>query len=137
MIQVRKSLGVLLLLGTLSCALSSRSEEHGSVQEQLTDTLSLLSKTVDFNGFGVAIVGPEGVLYKNGFGMADVAKGIPYTEHTMQPIASISKTFIGLAVMKAQELGKLKSAFEIATPTKKFTFFTKKPVSIFFSSSSP
>ncbi|MBK8228915.1 MAG: beta-lactamase family protein [Flavobacteriales bacterium] len=44
----------------------------------------------------------------NGFGIADVERMIPYTANTRQPIASISKTFIGLAIMKAQELGRLR-----------------------------
>lgn len=79
-----------------------------TLTEELTDSLRLLADSADFNGFGVAIVGAEGVLYQNGFGLADVAKKIPYTQHTVQPIASISKTFIGLALMKAQELGHLK-----------------------------
>ena len=79
-----------------------------TIEQELSDSLALIGKTADFNGFGVAIVGPEGVRYSNGFGLADVANNIPYTENTVQPIASISKTFIGLAVMKAQELGKLK-----------------------------
>ncbi|MBK8613938.1 MAG: beta-lactamase family protein [Flavobacteriales bacterium] len=93
--------------------------ENDALMQELTDSLVFLSKTADFNGFGVAVVGPQGVLYTNGFGLADVAKGIPYTERTVQPIASISKTFIGLAVLKAQELGKLK----LDDPLSKFLPF--------------
>ncbi|MBL7939009.1 MAG: beta-lactamase family protein [Flavobacteriales bacterium] len=75
--------------------------------EALTDSLRIIAEEADFNGFGVAIVDSTGVLYANGFGLADVASKTPYTANTRQPIASISKTFIGLAVMKAQELGRL------------------------------
>lgn len=97
-----------IALITLIASCSTQVPDHSKLQRELTDSLALLSKTADFNGFGVALVGPQGVLYQGGFGMADVAKNIAYTENTVQPIASISKTFIGLAVMKAQELGKLK-----------------------------
>ncbi|MBK8950292.1 MAG: beta-lactamase family protein [Flavobacteriales bacterium] len=77
------------------------------MRQELSDSLELISKEADFNGFGIAVVDSTGVLYANGFGMADVARKTPYTANTRQPIASISKTFIGLAVMKAQELGLL------------------------------
>lgn len=35
------------------------------------------------------------------------AKKKPYTIHTEQPITSISKTLLSVALMKAQEMGKL------------------------------
>lgn len=97
----------MLLLGTLSCG-PQGDHKRDRIAQELADSLVLLGRTADFNGFGVAIVGPDGVLYRNAFGQADVAKGIAYTANTVQPIASISKTFVGLAVMKAQELGQLK-----------------------------
>jgi len=59
------------------------------------------------NGFGVALVDKEGIVFEKGFGFANKAKQIPYSEQTLQNIASISKTFLGLALLKAQELGKL------------------------------
>jgi len=108
-----------IALITLIASCSTQVPDHSKLQRELTDSLALLSKTADFNGFGVALVGPQGVLYQGGFGMADVAKNIAYTENTVQPIASISKTFIGLAVMKAQELGKLK----LDDPVSKFLPF--------------
>jgi CubicO group peptidase (beta-lactamase class C family) len=108
MIHLRTVLVAFILLTTVSCGPAPGPLERDALVQELTDSLTLLSKTADFNGFAVALVGPQGVLYANGFGMADVAKGVPYTARTVQPIASISKTFVGLAVMKAQELGKLK-----------------------------
>ncbi len=43
----------------------------------------------------------------NGFGYSDVAEQTPYTIQTQQYIASISKTVIGVALMKAQEMNLL------------------------------
>ncbi|MBN4683912.1 beta-lactamase family protein, partial [Pandoraea nosoerga] len=40
-----------------------------------------------------------------GFGYADVASKRPYTPQTVQPIGSISKTLIGVALMKGVERG--------------------------------
>lgn len=59
------------------------------------------------NGMAVAICTADSLLYAKGFGYADTDKGTPYTIHTIQPIASITKTLVGFSLMKAQELGKL------------------------------
>ncbi|MFT5884733.1 MAG: CubicO group peptidase (beta-lactamase class C family) [Arcticibacterium sp.] len=58
-------------------------------------------------GFSVAMANGNGPLYTKGFGYADIKTGDSYTENTIQNIASISKTLIGVALLKAQELGKL------------------------------
>lgn len=94
----------LLLLSGMACR-TSAPKDRAMLRQELTDSLTLLARTADFNGFGVALAGPDGVWYSHGFGTADAAHGIAYTARTVQPIASISKTFVGLAVMKAQELG--------------------------------
>jgi CubicO group peptidase (beta-lactamase class C family) len=55
----------------------------------------------------VAIVNQDGTLYEKGFGYSDIKASKKYTNNTVQNIASISKTFIGIALLKAQELGTL------------------------------
>ena len=79
-----------------------------SVQDSLTDELTQLHQLGFINGFGVAIVDDQGVLYAEGIGFADVASQQPYTRTTIQNIGSVSKTFIGVALLKAAELGHLK-----------------------------
>lgn len=69
--------------------------------------MTQLSKTTCFNGFGVALVNDKGVLYQNGFGITDFRTKLKYDENIVQNIASVSKTFLGIAILKAQELGKL------------------------------
>ena len=76
-------------------------------QDSLTAELEALLGQGHFNGFGVAIVNRQGALYQHGFGFADVQARKPYGIHTIQNIASVSKTVVGLALLKAQELGKL------------------------------
>jgi len=58
-------------------------------------------------GCGVAVVSADEVLYTNGFGYADQENNTPYQPSTIQNIGSVSKTFIGVSLMKAVELGKL------------------------------
>jgi CubicO group peptidase (beta-lactamase class C family) len=93
------------LLVFASCTNRPMPGERERLSNELTDSITLITTAADFNGFGVALVDSTGVLYANGFGMADVSRQTPYTAQTVQPIASISKTFIGLAVMKAVDLG--------------------------------
>lgn len=84
--------------------------QNGSSTEyanSLTCELKTLQKQGYINGFSVAIVNKDTVLYKKGVGYADVSKKKEYTHHTIQNIASVSKTLIGIALMKAQEQGKL------------------------------
>ena len=101
LVECAMTLALMSALFTACSPRSDRSANERLVQE-LTDTLTLLSKEVDLNGFGVAIVSEKGVLYQNGFGFADVAAQKKYTDSTLQALASISKTFIGLAVLKVQ-----------------------------------
>jgi len=63
-------------------------------------------------GFGVSIVNQEGILYEQGFGYAKVEDKEAYTSKTIQNIGSVSKTFIGVSIMKAVEMGLI----ELETP---------------------
>lgn len=99
----------------------------------LTNDLFEIQKQGHINGFSVAIVNENETLYEQGFGFADKATGQPYTENTLQHIASVSKTMIGIALMKAQELGKLKLddpiqsylTFDVANP-----YYPDEPITI-------
>ncbi|BAV05921.1 serine hydrolase domain-containing protein [Filimonas lacunae] len=72
-----------------------------SPQDSLTTQLEQEYKQSVFAGFTVAIVNKDSILYEHAFGYADIASQKPYTTHTLQPIASVSKLFIGMSVMKA------------------------------------
>ncbi|MCC1485533.1 serine hydrolase domain-containing protein [Winogradskyella immobilis] len=112
-------LGILLLI---SCKQKPNSTkkilENQSIKDSLTTEINKLNKEY-FNGLGTAIVDSSGFLYKKGFGFSDVKSKKPYTENTLQPIASVSKTFIGLALMKAQE----KELLNLDDPINKYLPF--------------
>ncbi|MBF6643902.1 serine hydrolase domain-containing protein [Chryseobacterium indologenes] len=93
---------VFSLLALNSCSASK------NTKIALTKEISSIYDKKKFNGFAVSIVNREGALYQNGFGWADAAAQKKYTTKTVQNIGSVSKTFVGIAMMKAQELGKLK-----------------------------
>lgn len=82
-------------------------QTHDSIAKQLSNDLKPIFAKGHINGLSVAIVNEQGTLFEQGLGYADKKAGQPYTEHTIQNIASISKTFIGVALLKAQEMGAL------------------------------
>ena len=57
-----------------------------------------------YNGYSASIVDTSGIIYNQGFGYADVNNQKKYTKNTIINIASISKIFIGVALLKAQEM---------------------------------
>jgi CubicO group peptidase (beta-lactamase class C family) len=99
------------LLVYLACGFSTpgaaQPASHGAAQDSLTAELEVLRKQGHFTGFGVAIVNNKGALYQHGFGFANAQAQKAYDLHTIQSIASVSKTMVGLALLKAQELGLL------------------------------
>jgi len=99
-----------LFFALTSCKNSSRAEitETEKQKDSLTAEIKDICKNGVFNGFAVSIVNDKGTLYQKGFGFSDIKSQKKYTDSTIQNIASISKTFVGLALLKAQELGKLK-----------------------------
>ncbi len=82
------------------------------ISEAITDSITMKLDSLytigRIQGFGVAICDSTGTLYEKGFGTMDLEHEKPYSENTIHNIASISKTFIGIALMKAQEQGLLK-----------------------------
>lgn len=107
---MKKIVFILFVIIIFSCSKKDRihSSEFIKTQNELTEKLTKISKETDFNGFGVALVNENEVLYQNGFGIANLDPMQKYDENTVQNIASVSKTFLGIAILKAQELGKLK-----------------------------
>lgn len=81
--------------------------KHQMLSDSLTNELSELHQNGYIKGFGVAIVNKDTTLYAKGFGVSEVKENLPYTINTRQNIASVSKTLIGIALLKAQEMGKL------------------------------
>lgn len=95
-----------------SCHVKSKKEkpslqESQVLSDSLTIELSQICRKGFINGLSVAIVNEQKILYQKGFGFSDTKAQKAYTENTVQNIASISKTLLGVSLLKAQELGKL------------------------------
>lgn len=85
------------------------------LQDSLRAELTHFIEKSRIPGLGVSIVSDEGILYTAGFGFKDKAQKIPYDSLTIQPIASISKTLVGIALMKLVEAGKADLQADINT----------------------
>ena len=81
----------------------------------LTAELDALQKKSALPGFAVAVVTGKEVFYQHGFGLADLRSKAPYTVDTLQNVGSISKTVVGVALVKAIELGYFTLDSEINT----------------------
>lgn len=96
-----------LLLAILNFSISGVAQNNQRVKDSLITALSLIEQQGYINGFQVGIVTKDRILFTGGFGYANKENNTRYTDNTIQPVASISKTFIGVALLKAQELGVL------------------------------
>ncbi|MEW6320038.1 MAG: serine hydrolase domain-containing protein [Acidobacteriota bacterium] len=56
-------------------------------------------------GAGLALVGADGILWEGGVGVADLERRIPVTADTRFMAGSISKSFVGLALVQLAEEG--------------------------------
>lgn len=104
---------LILFIGlVLSCQDKKNSEKakedaQMSTRDSLTRELNQIHEAGFINGFGVALVNQNGILYEAGIGFSDMENKRAYTDNTIQNIGSVSKTLIGIALLKAQEMGKL------------------------------
>jgi len=127
-----------ITLGITSCKQQTKTpknkiEPTTVVKDSLTTKIDSLFTSSAIVGLSAVILKNDTVLYTHSVGYADVANNKPYTQQTIQNIGSISKTFIGLALLKAQELGKLK----LDDPANKYlpfkvanSKFLKTPITI-------
>jgi CubicO group peptidase (beta-lactamase class C family) len=94
---------------TISCSRKKRAItiKANSYTDSLTIALNNFAKQSLIPGFSVSIVNDKDVLYSKGFGLANIKDSIAFTPLTINWVASISKTFVALSIMKLVEENKL------------------------------
>ena len=98
---------LLILISTILLISCKTVQQNKTRNNVLTKNLELAYQKGAIKGFSVSIVNDKGLIYNKGFGFTDIEQSIVYNSNTTQNIASISKTLIGISLLKAQELGKL------------------------------
>ncbi|MFD2561547.1 serine hydrolase domain-containing protein [Aquimarina rubra] len=98
---------IIVCTGFIAFILNETKDEVDANLSNIDAKLQAFYNKERMAGFAVSVFNTDSIIYSNGFGYADMAHDIPYTTNTIQYIASISKTTIGVALLKAQELGLL------------------------------
>ena len=80
---------------------------NNAVESHLSQTIEHLNQRNYLPGFAITVVDKNKIRYKNAIGYANREHKVPYSMETVQGIASISKTFIGISLMLLVEEGKL------------------------------
>jgi CubicO group peptidase (beta-lactamase class C family) len=94
----------------LSCSLAfckNTIAQHRPVETYLDSLVEYHLTESKMVGVGAAIIVDKKIVWMKGFGFADKENKIPFTPHTIMNIASISKTFTGVCMMRLVEQKKL------------------------------
>ena len=106
--KVVKYIGITIIIitvGFVSFLLYETKDEINANFENVEEKINELYDDNRLGGFAVSVFSKDSIIYMNGFGFANKENNIPYTINTQQYIASISKTTIGVALLKASEIG--------------------------------
>ncbi len=98
----------LMVFGFIAFILNETKDEVNANLSNVEKKLNRFYNQKRMAGFAVSIFNADSIIYSKGIGYSDVNKKILYTKQTQQYIASISKTTIGISLLKAEELGLLK-----------------------------
>ena len=82
--------------------------------EQLDKLIGLYTEYGQFNG-SVLVAENGNILYKKGFGLANMEWNIPNKANTKHRLGSISKQFTGMLIMQLVEAGKIVLDFPVTT----------------------
>jgi len=125
---MKRLLSVILLpLAILFVMKNSRIQGHGAERptsiiqreglrsDEIDRKLSEIAARQHLPGFAVAVVSKDEVLFQKGYGLSDIEKKTPYAPQSLQDIASVSKTLIGVSLLQLVEQGKIKLDDDINT----------------------
>jgi CubicO group peptidase (beta-lactamase class C family) len=109
MYKIRIFVIAVAFLSFLNCRITKKTSNTApnSYADSLTTSLNNFAKTSLITGFAVSIVNDKDILYSKGFGFADIKDSTLFTPLTINWVASISKTFVALSIMKLVEENKL------------------------------
>lgn len=104
---MKKYIFIVLIIPFISCQPRGNDQKEMALNDSLTNQLQNIYDNGNLHGFSISLMNEKEAIYQEAFGRSDVANGKKYKLTTRQPIASISKTLVGISLLKAQELGKL------------------------------
>ena len=72
---------------------------------EMDEAMQNILNHTEVPGFAIAMLKDGEIIYKNAFGYANIIEKLPFTISTQMNIASMSKTFVGAATVRAIEMG--------------------------------
>ena len=107
---MKKLITILLLLSIAMslCFAQERSDiKSPQILTELQDSIQKILIETNTPGAGIVMVSGDDVVLLKGLGKADLENNIDVNQNTMFRLGSVSKLFVGLAVLKLQEEGRL------------------------------
>ena len=101
-----RAVSIGLLSGQLVVAEQTQ-PSAATVDDALDRSITQRMEAAGITGLGAAIIVDRKVAWIKGYGLADSERGVPFTPDVVMNVGSISKTFTGVALMRAVEDGKL------------------------------
>jgi CubicO group peptidase (beta-lactamase class C family) len=120
------SAAIIGLAGVLMTQPPSRAETAPSPEERVDELFKRFHN--DTPGCAVAVMQDGKIIFKRGYGLADLDHGIAITPSTVFHAASLAKQFTAMSIMMLVRQGKLSLEDDVKTIVPELT--VKKPVSV-------
>lgn len=104
--RINSYIMILFYLAILNCAQKSNGQDLDA-KSSIDSIIEATMFKSGIVGIGAAIIIDKEVAWTNGYGYADKETKKYFTPSTIMNIASISKLFTGVSIMKAVEQGKV------------------------------
>jgi CubicO group peptidase (beta-lactamase class C family) len=102
-------------------AFTSEADKYAYVKEYMQWYIKEQMEDNEITGLSIALVDDQKVVWSEGFGYADKAKGIKATPQTRYRAGSITKLFTAMATMKLVEEGKMDIDMPLKTYLPEFS----------------
>jgi CubicO group peptidase (beta-lactamase class C family) len=110
---IRLAMAMTVLITAFSAAATGVAPSAEPSPESRVDAFFSKWNTLDSPGAAVAVVKDGMVIYRKGFGCAQLEYGIPITPSTVFHVASVSKQFTAMAITMLEAAGKLSADDDI------------------------
>jgi CubicO group peptidase (beta-lactamase class C family) len=119
--------GMLLTMCTLSA--QEKNKKIDSKFDNLNKELTALYNQRNFSG-SILVTKSGKIIYQNNIGYADIERNIPVSSSTKFELASISKTFTAILILKLVEKGKIQLNGKISDYLPEFTRLDTSQITI-------
>ena len=92
-----------LILGIIYLSFMAPLQSSNEEMKKFNTYINKAISDANIAGMAIAIVSGDSIIFTQGYGYSDIQTKEPFTPNTVINIASISKTFVGVALMNLVE----------------------------------